>query len=131
MNYWHIFAEENLPWANICSSRPPFCMWVTTTAWLTSCVCLGPGSEAANLGCWRGACQIQPLCYGADPWHFYSNSQKVVRGLNLLNPEGILLKAMLISKSKITMNNFYCQNCTFLNNMDFQLYVEFSDNNLV
>ena len=52
-----IFAEENLPWADICASLPLFCMWVAATAWLlTSGVgpCLGtkpwlPKWSAPNL----------------------------------------------------------------------------------
>ena len=31
-----VFGEEDLPWANICANLPLFCLWVTSTAWLTS-----------------------------------------------------------------------------------------------
>ena len=42
--------EEDLPWANICSSLPLLCIWLPTIAWPpTSSVCLRLGTEPRPL----------------------------------------------------------------------------------
>ena len=44
------FAEEDLPWANICANLAVFCMRVTTTAWLLiSGIGLRPGTKPRPL----------------------------------------------------------------------------------
>ena len=60
--------EEYCPWANICSSLLPFCMWDDTPAWLDErCIRLCQGSKPANPAPLKQRMQTQSLHYGAGP----------------------------------------------------------------
>ena len=53
------FCEEDWPWASICLSLPPFCMWDGATAWPDK-QWVGPhsGSEPMNVEPWSRAHEL-------------------------------------------------------------------------
>ena len=56
------FAEEDLPWPNICANLPLFCMWDTATAWLPR------SGVGLHMGTKLGPRKQSTLNFTSGPW---------------------------------------------------------------